>query len=32
MRELMKRFPKTEQAEIARRMLQRFDEELRRTP
>ena len=30
MRELMKRFPDSEQAEIARRMLQRFDEELRR--
>ena len=29
MRELMKRFPETEQAEIARRMLQRFDDELR---
>jgi TolA-binding protein len=32
MRELMQRFPNTEQAEIARRMLQRFDDELRRTP
>jgi hypothetical protein len=30
MRELMKRFPKTEQAEIARRMLQRFDQELKK--
>lgn len=29
MRELMKRFPDTEQAEIARRMLQRFDNELK---
>ena len=32
LRLLMKSFPKTEQAEIARRMLQRFDEELRTTP
>jgi outer membrane protein assembly factor BamD (BamD/ComL family) len=29
MRELMKRFPNSEQAEIARRMLQRFDDELK---
>jgi TolA-binding protein len=29
MRELMKRFPDTEQAEIARRMLQRFEAELK---
>jgi TolA-binding protein len=29
MRELMKRFPDAEQAEIARRMLQRFDDELK---
>jgi hypothetical protein len=32
LRLLMKSFPTTEQAEIARRMLQRFDEEVRATP